>query len=140
MMTCPKTSSPRLRALGEASARHACSAVVVGRTGASLDSEQGRPHRGDNVVFISAATIWEAAIKERLGKLDGASHLAAQVRGQNMTELPISFRHAAAAAALPPHHRDPFDRMLVAQAQCESLTFVTRDERAALYGVTLLPA
>ncbi len=95
---------------------------------------------GGNVVFISAATIWEAAIKERLGKLDGASHLAAQVRGQNMTELPISFRHAAAAAALPPHHRDPFDRMLVAQAQCESLTFVTRDERAALYGVTLLPA
>lgn len=95
---------------------------------------------GDNVVFISAATIWEAAIKERLGKLDGARHLAEQVRGQNMTELPISFRHAAAAAALPPHHRDPFDRMLVAQAQCESLTFVTRDERAALYGVTLLPA
>ena len=95
---------------------------------------------GDNVVFISAATIWEAAIKERLGKLDGARHLAEQVRGQNMTELPISFRHAAAAAALPPHHRDPFDRMLVAQALCESLTFVTRDERAALYGVTLLPA
>ena len=95
---------------------------------------------GDNVVFISAATIWQAAIKERLGKLDGARHLAEQVRGQNMTELPISFRHAAAAAALPPHHRDPFDRMLVAQAQCESLTFVTRDERAALYGVTLLPA
>lgn len=95
---------------------------------------------GGNVVFVSAATVWEAGIKERLGKLDGARHLAEQVRVQKMTELPISFEHAAAAAALPPHHRDPFDRMLVAQAQCESLTFVTRDERAALYGVALLPA
>jgi PIN domain nuclease of toxin-antitoxin system len=95
---------------------------------------------GENVAFVSAATIWEAGIKERLGKLDGARHLAEHVRSQNMTELPIRFEHAAAAAALPAHHRDPFDRMLVAQAQCESLTFVTADERAARYVVAILPA
>jgi PIN domain nuclease of toxin-antitoxin system len=93
-----------------------------------------------NVVYVSAATIWEAGIKQSLGKLRGAEDLVARVREQRLDELPVELEHAAAAARLPAHHNDPFDRMLIAQAQAERLTLVTRDPRLQAYAVPLLPA
>jgi PIN domain nuclease of toxin-antitoxin system len=93
-----------------------------------------------NVVYVSAATVWEAGIKQALGKLRGADDLPARIRAQGLDELPIELEHADRAGALPVHHTDPFDRMILAQAQCEGLTVVTRDERFSAYGVPLLAA
>ena len=93
-----------------------------------------------NVVYVSAATIWEAGIKSAMGKLRGADRLVARVRAQGLDDLPIELEHAAAAAALPPHHADPFDRLLVAQAREEGLTLVTRDPRMSRYDVSTVRA
>lgn len=91
-------------------------------------------------VRVSAATIWEIAIKQALGKISGPADLPEQVRDSGFRELPIGFSHAMAAGRLPMIHRDPFDRMLVAQAGCEGLTLVTRDSRCQQYNVALLRA
>ena len=91
-------------------------------------------------VRVSAATIWEIAIKQALGKISAPADLADHVRDSGIRELPMSFSHAAAAGRLPLIHRDPFDRMLVAQAQCEALTLVTRDPHCQQYDVALLRA
>jgi len=93
-----------------------------------------------SVVHVSAATVWELSIKASLGKLrlEGAD-LLEEVEANDFVELPITARHAAAAASLPRHHGDPFDRMLIAQAQAEGLTIVTRDAVFRDYGVALLP-
>ena len=87
-------------------------------------------------VFVSAASIWEAAVKSRLGRLelDGAD-LVAQIAENDFLELQISAAHAQMAGGLPVHHRDPFDRMLVAQAQAEELRVVSRDPVFGLYDV-----
>ena len=71
--------------------------------------------------YLSAAGVWEIAIKRRLGKLVVPEHFADVVAGAGCRQLPISWAHAEAAAALPAHHADPFDRMLIAQAQLEGL-------------------
>ena len=94
-----------------------------------------------SIVHVSAATVWELSIKASLGKLelDGAD-LAEEIEENDFIELPMTARHAVAAAALPRHHDDPFDRMLIAQAQTEGLTIVTRDREFRAYGVALLPA
>jgi PIN domain nuclease of toxin-antitoxin system len=94
----------------------------------------------DNAVLVSAASAWEIAIKKALGKLRAPDDLAEQVRLNRFTALPITIAHALAAGALPRHHDDPFDRLLIAQALEERLTVVTRDERFAAYGVSLLAA
>lgn len=91
-------------------------------------------------VFISAAAAWEIAIKRALGKLKAPSDLEAKMELHRFESLPITIAHATAAGALPPHHKDPFDRMLVAQAISEQLTIVTRDPRISLYEVETLPA
>jgi PIN domain nuclease of toxin-antitoxin system len=88
---------------------------------------------------VSAATIWEIAIKQSLGKIIAPDDLPERVRGSGFRELPVSFSHAMAAGRLPPVHRDPFDRMLVAQARCEELTLVTRDANCQRYEVAVLP-
>lgn len=93
-----------------------------------------------NVVFVSAATGWEIAIKRASGKLESPGDLEAQLKRNRFDPLPITFRHAWAAGALPRHHEDPFDRMLVAQAMLESLTMATRDARISQYGVPILAA
>jgi len=95
---------------------------------------------GAELVAVSAASIWEAAIKVALGKLDMPDGLAAAVVDEGFEPLPVTFEHAEAAGGLPPHHRDPFDRMLVAQALSENLTLVTHDPAFEPYGVALLPA
>lgn len=85
------------------------------------------------------ASIWEVAIKQAIGKLPGPADLPERVRDSGFTPLPISSAHAATAGRLPPHHRDPFDRMLVAQAKCENLTLVTADAICLKYGISVLP-
>lgn len=90
-------------------------------------------------VYVSAATIWEVAIKQAIGKLPQPSGLPERIRDSGFNPLPISAGHAIAAGRLPMIHRDPFDRMLVAQAQCENLTLVTRDPNCQRYEVAILP-
>jgi PIN domain nuclease of toxin-antitoxin system len=89
-------------------------------------------------VYVSAATIWELAIKQTLGKLKEPADLPERVRYAEFRELPITFEHAISAGRLPLIHRDPFDRMLVAQARCEGLTLVTRDTAIQKYDVAVL--
>ena len=91
-------------------------------------------------VFASAASAWEISIKRALGKLEAPEDLQAAVEASGITELPISFEHAAVAGALPRHHDDPFGRMLVAQAQHEGLTLLTSDSQIPRYAVATLPA
>ena len=90
------------------------------------------------LVAVSAASAWEAAIKASLGKLRLASSFEEGAVASGFTPLAISFRHAELAGGLPLHHRDPFDRMLIAQAMSESLTLVTADRRLEPYGVPIL--
>ena len=90
------------------------------------------------LVVVSAASIWEAAIKQALGKLTIPESLASAVTDEGFEPLPITFVHAEAAAVLPAHHRDPFDRMLIAQAILEGLTIVTRDRSFQDYGVPIM--
>jgi PIN domain nuclease of toxin-antitoxin system len=89
-------------------------------------------------VYFSAASIWEMAIKEALGKLKVPEGLVSTMEGRGFLELPVISRHAMVAGALPPHHGDPFDRMLVAQAQSEDMVLVTNDSRIAAYDVPVL--
>ena len=91
-------------------------------------------------VYVSAASIWEVAIKQAIGKLPGPSDLPERIRDCGFTPLPISAEHAITAGRLPLIHRDPFDRVLVAQAQCEEFTLVTRDENCQQYEVSILKA
>lgn len=91
-------------------------------------------------VFVSAATAWEIAIKQALGKLEAPSDLERQVEVNRFEPLSITIGHAYAAGTLPRHHDDPFDRILVAQAMAEQLTVVTRDDRIGLYGASTLLA
>lgn len=89
-------------------------------------------------VYLSPATVWEVAIKQSLGKL-GPADLPERVRDSGFPFLPITVQHGIVAGRLPLHHRDPFDRMLVAQAQIEGLTLVTHDAQIHKYDVALLP-
>jgi len=92
-----------------------------------------------SLVFVSAASIWEVAIKSALGRIElHGVDLVAEIANCGFDELSVSARHAQEAGALPLHHQDPFDRMLVAQAQVEGLTCVTRDPVFASYGVKAL--
>jgi PIN domain nuclease of toxin-antitoxin system len=93
----------------------------------------------ENEVFASAASAWEIAIKQVLGKLPiPRADLLEMLHRTNLLELPVTLKHAHATRLLPPHHRDPFDRMLVAQAQVEGLSLVSRDPAVRRYQVTVL--
>jgi PIN domain nuclease of toxin-antitoxin system len=95
-----------------------------------------------NDIFVSAASAWEITTKHRIGKLDQAAALAADVAGavaqQGFQELPISLHHAQHAGSLPGPHRDPFDRMLIAQSLSENLMLVSQEKLFAAYGLQLL--
>jgi PIN domain nuclease of toxin-antitoxin system len=85
-------------------------------------------------VYVSAASIWEVAIKARLGKIEADPYeLTAAIRASGFLELPVSATHAAGVAQLELHHNDPFDRLLIAQALVEPLKLVTVDEVLAKY-------
>ena len=92
------------------------------------------------LVYVSAVTVWEIAIKRNMGRLDlDVELLEQELLSGGMIELPMKWRHAKVTAALPHHHEDPFDRMLVAQAQTEGLTLVSYDKAFKDYDVALLP-
>ena len=94
-------------------------------------------------LWLSAASVWEMAIKSVAGRLALDASLDASISflvKQGFRSLPISTRHALAAGALPPHHSDPFDRMLISQAQCEDLVLATVDSAISRYDVRTLDA
>jgi len=91
-------------------------------------------------IYVSPATVWEVAIKQALGKLTQPADLPERIRDSGFRHLSITLEHGIAAGRLPPIHRDPFDRMLIAQAQLEDLTLVTRDAHIQKYDVSLLLA
>ncbi|MGI8447846.1 MAG: type II toxin-antitoxin system VapC family toxin [Streptosporangiaceae bacterium] len=93
----------------------------------------------DPAVYVSTATVREVAMKHSAGKLTEPADLAERGRDSGFRELAISPEHAIVTGRLPPIHRDPFDRMLVGQAQCEGLTLVTRDPRIRKYELAILP-
>ena len=92
----------------------------------------------DNAVYASAASAWEIAIKNALGKLKfPLDKLLPASEQAGIVELPVTIRHAQALAHLPLHHRDPFDRVLIAQAQVEGLALASRDPKVRHYQVTV---
>ena len=93
-----------------------------------------------NLIFVSAATAWEISIKKALGKLEGPDDFEAALLANNFQPLPITITHALLAGKLPPHHDDPFDRLLVAQSKIEELILVTRDQKQTLYDVQTIVA
>jgi PIN domain nuclease of toxin-antitoxin system len=93
-----------------------------------------------NRVLVSIAVLWEIAIKRAIGKLSAPIDLQNDVTHGGFELLPIQVAHIEQTEQLPPHHRDPFDRMLVAQALVEGATLVTRDPKISPYGVSVLQA
>jgi len=94
----------------------------------------------DNNVFVSAASVWEIAIKRMARRVSFTGSPTDAIGRNGFLPLPILPLHAERAAALPPLHQDPFDRMLIAQAQTASLTLITADERITAYAVPWLRA
>ena len=92
----------------------------------------------DAEVLVSTASLWEIAIKTALGKLDAPDDLPARVEALGFQLLPVSAEHAWQVRRLPHHHGDPFDRLLIAQAQIERLTIVTADALFDAYDVTVV--
>lgn len=95
---------------------------------------------GNNIVFVSAVSAWEISIKKALGKLDAPDTLLEEIERLRFTPLDITLEHADRAGKLPPLHMDPFDRMLIAQAQSDQLMLVTRDSDIQKYQVQCLVA
>lgn len=91
-----------------------------------------------NLIHVSIASLWECTIKASIGKLDLPPDFLDVIAETGYDALPIRLPHLAAYRSLPMHHRDPFDRLLVAQAQAEALTLITRDQEIAKYPVQLL--
>lgn len=91
-----------------------------------------------NTVMLSAVTVWEVSIKAGTGKLRTASGWPRRLLDAGAVPLPVTLDHAEAVAGLPLHHRDPFDRMLVAQAMTEGAAIVSRDEALRAYGVEVI--
>ena len=93
-----------------------------------------------NDVFVSAITGWEITVKRAKGRMTAPDNLTALIEEKGFKHLALTFEHAEQAGNLPAHHRDPFDRFLIAQAQAEGLVLVTRDARIPLYDVRTLTA
>ena len=93
-----------------------------------------------NDVFVSAVTGWEISVKRAKGRMTAPDNLSAMVEKKGFIHLPLTFHHAEQAGNLPMHHRDPVDRMLIAQAQAEGLVLVTRDALIPLYGIRVIAA
>lgn len=93
----------------------------------------------DNEVYVSAASIWEVVIKKSLGRMQGDPwDIERRLHPTGFTELPITAKHAAKVAELPFHHKDPFDRMLVAQSLVEPMRLMTSDRQLGPYGEMVL--
>ena len=95
-----------------------------------------------NTIYVSSASVWEIAIKHALGRGDMpvSGQRAAELFAQaGYRELPVTWRHAAMVADLPPIHGDPFDRLLIAQSLAEPLRLLSRDATVARYGAMVMP-
>jgi PIN domain nuclease of toxin-antitoxin system len=106
-------------------------ARIPGRVAEQLEDER-------NEVKLSAVSVWEIAIKRSLGRLRIADGWASALRSLDFEPLPVTALHAEAVETLPWHHRDPFDRLLIAQASVERSALVTSDGRFTSYGVPTL--
>lgn len=104
----------------------------------TLDADFLARLRHDPDIVLSPVSLWEITIKQATGKLGGPADLAERILGLGFRELPVTHRHAIIAGRLPPYHRDPFDRMLIAQATEDGMTLVTRDADIQRYDVDLL--
>ena len=93
-----------------------------------------------NEVYVSAASTWEMSIKKQLGKLIAPEDIEQKVELAGFSKLSVSLFHGERAGSLPLHHKDPFDRMLIAQAQSEGLVIVTKDGHFPDYGIQLMDA
>jgi PIN domain nuclease of toxin-antitoxin system len=106
----------------------------------ALDAIANRSNR----TYVSVATAWEIVIKTQSGKLrlptDPSSYVPSRIAALGFASLPITQDHALAISSLPPTHKDPFDRIMIAQAQIEGLTLVTRDAASLTYPVQTLKA
>ena len=112
---------------------------MAGRDDPALKAEArqaiGQP---SNIVYVSAVSAWEISIKKALGKLDARNDLHAALVANHFQPLPITIGHATSPGRLPRHHDDPFDRMLIAQAQAERFTLVTHDAIFRPYGIPVI--
>ncbi len=88
----------------------------------------------ENIIFVSAVSLWEIWLKQSLGKIALPPDFAGRLAEEQFESLPLTAAHTRGVAALPWHHRDPFDRMLLAQARAERLVFLTADLALTAYG------
>jgi PIN domain nuclease of toxin-antitoxin system len=105
---------------------------------ASLSMTARKAITESDKVYVSAVSVWEIAVKRSLGKLQLRGDLEAHIASNNFSPLSVSVAHALAAGKLPYHHRDPFDRVLIAQANIESLTLITKDKHIGRYDVRVM--
>lgn len=103
-----------------------------------IDRQVERAISRSSLVYVSAASVWEAAIKTQLGKLRFPGSSSDAVEQSEFSRLEITFAHAEAVRDLPAHHTDPFDRMLVAQATVEGLTLVSADRQLEPYRIPVM--
>jgi PIN domain nuclease of toxin-antitoxin system len=92
----------------------------------------------ENEIFVSAATFWEIAMNRNRGRMRFPGDIGEEIRAANFVELPVTGAHYEASVALPEIHRDPFDRLIVAQALSEGLVLVTRDKLLGAYNVPMI--
>jgi PIN domain nuclease of toxin-antitoxin system len=111
---------------------------MAGETGRIGKRAVAAVEAADSGIVVSAVSVWEVAIKRGLGKLDAPPDLLQRLETARVELLPITARHADRVATLPNHHRDPFDRLLVAQAQVEGFTLVSADGNLDAYGTDVL--
>ena len=92
----------------------------------------------DAAIYVSAVSVWEVSIKRAIGKMPAPTDILDRALDAGCLELPVTWEHARAVEAMPLHHADPFDRLLIAQAQVEGLVMVTADRAFSKYDVALL--
>ncbi len=116
-------------------------ALLWARAAPALLSEEARTvfESNDTTLYVSMATLWECAIKRSIGKLELPDNFF-EIIADDYEVLGIEISHLVAYAELPMHHRDPFDRLLVVQAQLGDLTLLTRDPNIARYDVSIIVA
>jgi PIN domain nuclease of toxin-antitoxin system len=106
---------------------------MAGETDRIGDRARSAIESGEDAIAVSAVVVWEIAIKRRLGKLDVPSDLLSRLEQADVGLLPITARHADRVGTLPMHHQDPFDRLLVAQAEMDGMTLVSGDAAMRRY-------